>query len=68
MFCLTAITKSVTQNIRGVLKDCYEPRKGCLGAACGSRSCGWEPMGLLLRTSTDRVSGGRGSCPPHLWI
>ena len=27
-----------------LLKDCWEPHKGCLVAACGSRKCSWEPL------------------------
>jgi len=26
-----------------LLKDCWEPHKRYLGAACGSRNRGWEP-------------------------
>ena len=37
-------TKSVAQNIRGLFKDCWEPHKWCLGAACGRRNRVWEPL------------------------
>jgi len=27
-----------------LLKDCWGPHKGCLGAACSSQKSGWQPL------------------------
>jgi len=43
-------TKSVAQNIRGLLKDCWGPNRRCQGVACCSRNSGWKPLLLTIQT------------------
>ena len=64
-------TKSVRQNIRLLLKDCWGPHKGCLEAECGPQKRVWEPLVYMnWIDSHSRVHEGvtLGSCRINRWL
>jgi len=44
MFCFIGEQIMLHKILKVLLKECWELHKGCLGAACGSYSCCWEPL------------------------
>jgi len=45
-FCFIAERSLLHKILDVLLKDCWGPHKGCLGAECGPQNRGWEPLSL----------------------